>query len=217
MFRIALVIAFWVVLAAGAGPIYKWVDEAGNVHYSDQPPPEEYESEELILESAPSADDVREAQERLDTLKAKSAGRSEKRKATSAAEEAERAARVVRDQRCLERRMQLAVLQEQRPVYRDEQGQFRLQRVRDPYSGKREYIDDATRASEVARVHQEIESNCQDSDDAEEQDVARRTWIRSELCATHRAELELLEQRGRTVPRETLELKREVVNMYCGK
>ncbi len=59
--------------------VYKWVDEAGNVHYSDQPPPQEYESEELILEPAPSADDVREAQERLDTLKAKSVAREQKR------------------------------------------------------------------------------------------------------------------------------------------
>ena len=49
MFRIAFVIAFWVVLAAGTGPIYKWADEAGNVHYSDQLPPQAYEAEELML------------------------------------------------------------------------------------------------------------------------------------------------------------------------
>ena len=34
--------------------MYKWVDEAGNVHYSDQPPPKEYEAEEFILLPAPS-------------------------------------------------------------------------------------------------------------------------------------------------------------------
>ncbi len=63
MFRTALVIAFWVVLAAGTGPVYKWVDEDGNVHYSDQPRPQDNEPEELMPTSAPDSVDVREAEE----------------------------------------------------------------------------------------------------------------------------------------------------------
>ena len=66
------------ISAIATAEIYKWVDEDGVVHYSDNPP-QEYEFEEMILEPAPSADDVREAQERLDTLKAKSAAREQKR------------------------------------------------------------------------------------------------------------------------------------------
>ena len=37
-----------------SGAIYKWVDENGKVHYSDQPPPEE-SSEELDIESDSSS------------------------------------------------------------------------------------------------------------------------------------------------------------------
>ncbi len=80
MFRIALIIAFAAGLAAEAGQVYKWVDEDGNVHYSDQAPPEGHEAEELILDSTPSADDVRDAQERLDTLKAKSVAWEQKKR-----------------------------------------------------------------------------------------------------------------------------------------
>ncbi len=87
MFRIALIIAFSAVLAAEAGQVYKWVDEDGNVHYSDQPPSQEQDAEELKLESSPIGDDANEAQERTDRLEAKhqtsrdqrSAAREEKR------------------------------------------------------------------------------------------------------------------------------------------
>ncbi len=86
MMAIRILVASFVILGIfvlyfedTSAEVYKWVDEAGNVHYSDQPPPQEYESEEMILEPAPSADDVREAQERLDTLKAKSVAREQKR------------------------------------------------------------------------------------------------------------------------------------------
>ena len=71
MFRIALIIAFSAGLAPEAGQVYKWVDEDGNVHYSDQAPPEGHEAEELIFDSTPSADDVRDAQERTARLKTK--------------------------------------------------------------------------------------------------------------------------------------------------
>ncbi len=80
MFRIALIIAFLAGLAAEAGQVYKWVDEDGNVHYSDQAPPEGQEAEELILDSTPSAADVRDAQERLDTLKTKSMAWKQKKR-----------------------------------------------------------------------------------------------------------------------------------------
>ena len=86
MMAIRILVASFVILGIfvlyfedTSAEVYKWVDEAGNVHYSDQPPPQEYESEELILEPAPSADDVREAQERLAMLKAKSVAREQKR------------------------------------------------------------------------------------------------------------------------------------------
>ena len=214
-----LILMTLLALAANVdAEVYKWVDEEGNVHYSDQPPLDaESERVQLDYTSGSKGDPSAALQRVLEQAETAAERRSEDRQATSAAEEAERAARVVRDQRCLERRMQLAVLQERAPVYRDEQGQFRVQRLGDPYSGEREYIDDATRASQVARAHQEIESSCQHPGDTEEQDLARAMWIRSEKCATARADLELLEQRRATLSMYRLEELRETVNRYCEK
>ncbi len=214
-----VILGFFVLFSEDTtAEVYKWVDEEGIVHYSDNPP-QNAESERVQLPSTPGPKgDPSEALRRLlEQAEIATERRSEKRRAASAAKEGKRAARVARDQRCLETRMQLAVLQEQRPVYRDEQGQFRLQWARDPYTGERKYINDATRASEVARAHQEIAKSCQHPDDTEEQDLARATWIRSEHCAVFRVELEQLEQRGATVRRDQLEQRRQFVNTYCDK
>ena len=40
-----VILGFFVLYSEDtSAEVYKWVDEAGNVHYSDQPPPQEYES-----------------------------------------------------------------------------------------------------------------------------------------------------------------------------
>jgi hypothetical protein len=61
-----LVAIAWTLLVAsavGAG-IYKWVDEKGNVHYGDCPPPE-CAAREVPVAPAPPADAVRETRERI--------------------------------------------------------------------------------------------------------------------------------------------------------
>lgn len=47
---------------AGAGELYKWTDEKGRTHYSDQPPPEaQKEVERRELPSAPNSEAPKEA------------------------------------------------------------------------------------------------------------------------------------------------------------
>ena len=45
-----------VCLAAAGSEVYKWVDEEGNVHYSDTPP-ENTESERVQIDAAPPPGD----------------------------------------------------------------------------------------------------------------------------------------------------------------
>ena len=70
MFRIAVAIfGFWILSAPASESIYKWVDENGSVHFSDHPPPEVNKSEKLRIESTPSDEVVREAQQKRDSLR----------------------------------------------------------------------------------------------------------------------------------------------------
>jgi len=121
MFRTVLVIAFWVVLTAGAGPIYKWVDEAGNVHYSDQPRPQVSEPEKLMPASAPVSVDVREAEEMLDRLLASQRTSQDRQPATREQKrtqgELDQPQQVDRQQRCIIFRDYLYTLELEMPGY----------------------------------------------------------------------------------------------------
>ncbi len=219
MFRIALIIAFSAWLAADAIQVYKWVDEDGNVYYSDQAPPEGQEAEELILDSTPSAADVRDAQERTARLKTKQQTsqnqRSEERQSESAAKEGKRAAQVARDDRCLEARKQLISLQQRLPVYRDEEGIFRTLSVYNTYEGEREYLDDATRALEIDRVRHDVTTNCEHPDDPKKQFLASRERMKSMQCETARADLKAKQRADAKSPRQSIEDARDLVEKYC--
>jgi hypothetical protein len=54
--------------AAAQEPVYKWVDAAGNVTYSDQPPPSGHTAEQLQMPAAPSAEDAAAARQRSEAL-----------------------------------------------------------------------------------------------------------------------------------------------------
>lgn len=61
MNKIKLYISVLVITVITLGATYKWVDDEGRVHYSDQPT-ESYKTKEVDVEPAPSQEDVDEAQ-----------------------------------------------------------------------------------------------------------------------------------------------------------
>lgn len=149
---VPLVVAVAALAALAVGPIYKWVDEQGNVHYSDQPPPEERESEELVLLPAPDEDEVLAAQARLDRLLAEQqAGREDRateREQRRLQQELEEAQRVQRLRRCVMARQNLHILEIRRPVYSiDEQGEY-------------VFLDDQQRMAVMQRMREEIDAYC---------------------------------------------------------
>ena len=151
MVKKSRVMLFGVVLAAAAMPIYKWVDEAGNVHYADQPPPE-HDTEEVALLPAPGAAEVQKAQQRLDGLLAAQRANQEQRAAAQEQERLEReleeAQRVARVERCVIAQQNLHSLQLPRPVYHIDA------------KGERVFLDDAQRAAEMERVRSEVDTYC---------------------------------------------------------
>jgi hypothetical protein len=216
-----------VVIAALSGfaatEIYKWIDEQGNVHYGDSPPaniaPERVELEGGASAPADPGDELRRV---LEQAEARAARRAAERSAASVLAEAERTARSAEDDRCVEARMRLAVLDTQRPVYRGEDGRFRVLWGQthvlsqyETYAGEREYLDDAARASETARARADIAASCRRPDDAAEHEAARVKWLRSELCAAARFDLQNAERPGMRTPRSELQKKRERVSELC--
>ena len=154
MFRIAgVIIGFWVLSVPAAESIYKWVDEDGSDYYSDQPPRQVNKFEELRIESAPSDDVVREAQERRDRLKTKQQRSQDQRSAAREQKrlqrEDEQAQRVDQLQRCIKAREEFHSLNRQMPIYRIDE------------RGNRIFLDDKERTDYIQFYLAEINTFCE--------------------------------------------------------
>lgn len=147
------ILVTFVMLTADAGAeIYKWVDEEGNVHYSDCPPPPDCDTEVVETISGPSDADVARAKEQLDALLSKQEASKAIREQDRLEKERQRneAIRIAVEMKrtCIMARQNLRVLLMKRPVfYIDE-------------TGKEVYLDDETHKAEIARMRGLIADNC---------------------------------------------------------
>jgi hypothetical protein len=153
MIRLAGVITgFWVLSVPAAESIYKWVDDDGSVHYADHPPPQVKISEQVGIESAPSDDVVRVAQERRHRLRTKQQSsqdqRSVEREQERVQTELEQAQQDDRQQRCTKANEQIQSLDHHMPIYYIDE------------TGNRIFLDDEKRADLIAFYHREEKMFC---------------------------------------------------------
>ncbi|HEY5703261.1 MAG TPA: DUF4124 domain-containing protein [Gammaproteobacteria bacterium] len=143
--------------------IYKWTDKDGNIYFGDKPP-QDVESEHIQVKpkAVPAQPDEGELRRlrQLEQAERDATRRIESQRARTAAERREKQEDLAQKQRCSEARQQLHELQQQLPVYRIEGGKFHAAWWGDSYEGEREYIDDATRTTEIKRMRQLIAKNC---------------------------------------------------------
>jgi hypothetical protein len=144
-------------LAFADSEIYKWVDEEGNVHYSDCPPPPACDAETIQAPDSPDPADVRRAQERLDEMlveqQASKGEREQERLEKERQEVLAMRVAVAKKQVCIRARQNLYVLRVQKPVfYLDANGEY-------------VYLDEATRQAEILRMKQLVAENCEPATD----------------------------------------------------
>ena len=152
MRKILLLGAFSSLLAiAAVAPVYRWIDQAGNVHYSDRAPPGQ-ETEAVEILPGPPANEVAAARERLARLQTELAEaenrRTESQEHARIERELAETQRVERLSRCTLAQQNLHILSLRVPVYSIDA------------SGKRVYIDDEQRAAEVKRLEAERAETC---------------------------------------------------------
>lgn len=194
--------------------VYKWTDEEGNVQYSDVPP-EEGNAETVQIEAhvpqtKTPADTklLQDAEERYRRL-------GEEREARAADRKTEEQVERRREELCTHLRKQLISLQQRLPVYRDEEGNFRTLSQYDVYEGAREYLDDATRAREIAGVKIGIEVACENPADLVERNLAGLERVQEKRCEHARVKLKEVLQDKRA-PRQEIEEAQASVARYCG-
>ena len=143
--------------ASADSEIYKWVDEEGNVRYSDCPPPPSCDAETIQAPQEPNPTDVRRAQERLNEMLEEQHVSKDEREQEKLEKERQRViamtVAVAKKRVCIRVRQNLYVLQVQKPVfYLDEKGEY-------------VYLDEETRQAEIRRMEQLITDNCEPKKD----------------------------------------------------
>jgi Domain of unknown function (DUF4124) len=139
-----------------AGAVYKWVDDQGNVHYSDQPPPGR-ESKVVPLAPGPTAEQKAQAEQRLKAIRESAQREAAAREAEQAHEiqqqatqQSQTAAAALAVQVCADARVQRMTLDLQVPVYRRGPG------------GERIFIPDADRHAAKKNLDETIATYCSD-------------------------------------------------------
>ena len=143
-------IALAVLLAAAlpAQAIYKWVDEKGVTHFSDDPPPDGKKAQKIEPKVTPPSSDAkpmeswkqREQESRKNKIEQDQ--KSESQKARSQNDAAERT------YKCSYARRELNILEKQVPIYTVNE------------KGDRVYMEDKDRPAEIAEYKRAIAQYC---------------------------------------------------------
>jgi len=146
---IARILAIALALACGnaGAALYKWVDEKGVTHYTEEPPPDRKATRIEIRSDGPAA-----KPEKTESWKEKEVEfhrrRLEKEREEETASAREKNAAAQRERNCLRARDALDTLTHGRPIYRVNE------------KGERVYMEDAERDAETKRWRKEADTWC---------------------------------------------------------
>lgn len=150
-YRIAALIALYVVTLPLHAQVYKWTDADGRIHYGDRPPPEA-RSERLQTGPAPSGAAVR-AQERATEIIRREAGilasdRAREEAVVARREAREREIAAAYSEYCRTSRNELRILNSGGGVYYEDD------------AGERVFISDEDRNVRIAALRAGIAEHC---------------------------------------------------------
>ena len=201
------------VCGAADAQVYKYVDEDGNVVFTDEPA-ENADSEvvELAPYDPPSTPTPIGRVRHNDQLDQDLQQIDRKRIDNLVQEQVSDHAR-----RCNEARVALEVLHQGMPVYRVGDGKYRAHWSGDTYEGPRVYLSDTERESAIeAQIHK-LALNCTDPLSLEQQNEASASWYNNEKCMAARVNLEDLLRPGSRAPDQSIEERQKIVDRYCNE
>lgn len=188
-----------ITLPAADAATYKWVDEQGQVHYSDSPP-QGVAYEVVAAPAVPSAVPPPRAATQAPPPPRPAPAPPGATPARSAAESA------ATDRTCVDALYQITLLNQQRPVF--------IQAA----SGSRRYLDDADRPAELERLQRTRDESCSDDPgtrNSQEQRAGELMVALSRRCAEARDKLASYEDPATHTPDDQIERQRAFVEQYC--
>lgn len=205
--------------SAASAEIYKWTDADGNVLFSDRPPAGVTKKPVEVRSAAPSAGSQEELEARRQRQARALRGaerRIEKRKEGALRKAADAEALKVQRRACIDARKAYDVLSQRAPVYKADNGRYRVAWINDAYEGERAYVDDADRERVLNDAARSIYELCEDPASASAQAQAVNELIREEKCEAERADLEMAERPQAKTTNDELKQRRNRVKALCG-
>jgi len=190
--------------------IYKWVDSDGGVHFTDERPPDKGSIVELDVPAAAATPDEGEIR-RLDLVRRVQL--EAKQEAGERQKQRESAQPSVNQYSsgCKSARHRWYALTQEIPVYWTDQLTVRAAWYGDTYTGNREYIDDAERATLVEQAAKDIVVYCPNGEVDDEQGSQYAQWLRAEDCLVGQVRLEAARKKSsRTSKSELAKFEQEV-------
>jgi hypothetical protein len=141
---------FFILVVNAHAQVYKWVDQDGNVQYTDQPPPSDADWREKKLNiKTPPPPPVEKQETASETLEEKMQAFKERRDSEQKAETKRQEEAVENNKRCVSAQGQLKIFQESpRLTFPDGQGGI-------------VYADDEMRQKKIAEAQKNIATYCQ--------------------------------------------------------
>lgn len=147
LIKAVLTLCLVTATAVASAQIYRWKDENGRIVFSDKPPEGRVRQQEKLdapLSSAPGGTQKNLAEQEISFQKRQKEARQRAEKTGK-----EEAAQAEKQEYCTSLRRQLMALESgERIVRRDE-------------NGERQFLEDAQREQEIAKVHQAMQNTCQ--------------------------------------------------------
>ena len=194
------------------GEVYKYVDEDGNVVFTDEPPAD-VESEIVDLPSFdPPSTPTPIGRVRRPTGPLQDIDKAERRRIDNLVQDQV----LAHERRCTEARVALEVLHQGMPVYWVGDSEYRAAWSGDTYEGPRAYLSEEQREAAINDELRKLVINCTEPLSEEQQEEASRNWLKEEKCAAARKDLELFLKPNSRTPDEFLEQKLKIVKQYCG-
>jgi hypothetical protein len=153
-YLLALALALVVATSAADAAIYKWVDDKGVTHYSEQPPPGKKKPEPVPIRSQPApaasqgpqgTSDRKTWQQQEAEFQQRRVDQEMQRKKRETRDQSDAAARL---RRCVLARQNLYGLEQKVPVYRINE------------KGERVFFDDKERQQALERMREVVAEDC---------------------------------------------------------
>ncbi|MEQ8690990.1 MAG: DUF4124 domain-containing protein [Pseudomonadales bacterium] len=186
--------------SAAAAQIYRWVDENGKVHFSDEKPVDKAADvvQPAIADPAPEPDEG-ELRRRSYLESANDPRYTPPPKSTP------RQNSDIDPERCRRARVEYGILDEPVPAYRTATGELRASWSNDTHKGERRYIKDSERRAEQQAAWARMHQYCEDPQDQTAYVDAWNDYVDRVFCDEHQARLEHARTPRARTPRGDLE------------